>query len=147
MRANYEPRQNKVLIKCPQESRGNTILRLPQLGRMSTDLVSRRLRLMLADWLSSNSVLREIENEFEAEGIPSKQDGTQNSGGQRRSMIQSYYNGLDFSDTRDIRRFLNVLSVFLREMERQASLRVHDRAAIAMHAVAKGKWNAAMPKI
>jgi hypothetical protein len=33
---------------------------------MSTDLVSRRSRLMLADWLSSNSVLREIENEFEA---------------------------------------------------------------------------------
>jgi hypothetical protein len=70
---------------------------------MTTDLVSRRLRLMLADWLSSNTVLRQIENEFEAEGVEYKPDPSQNPGGQRRSMVQAYYNGLDLSDTRDVR--------------------------------------------
>jgi hypothetical protein len=41
---------------------------------MKADLISRRLRLMLADWLSSNSTLRQIENEFEAEAIQYKPD-------------------------------------------------------------------------
>jgi hypothetical protein len=86
-----------------------------------TDLVSRRLRNLLADWLSSNSVLREIENEFEAEGIAYKPDPTQNVGGQRRTMLQGYYNGLDFTDARDARKFLAVLSVFMRQMESYAS--------------------------
>lgn len=88
---------------------------------MSADLVSRRLRLMLADWLSSNSILREIENEFEAEGVAYKPDTSHNVGGQRRTMVQGYYNGLDFTDARDIRKFLAVLSVFMRQMESYAS--------------------------
>jgi hypothetical protein len=46
---------------------------------MSADLVSRRLRLPLSDWLSSNSVLREIGNEFEAEGVAYKPDPSQNA--------------------------------------------------------------------
>ena len=88
---------------------------------MSTDLVSRRLRLLLSDWLSSNSVLHEIENEFEAEGIAYKPDPSQNAGGQRRTLVQGYYNGLDFTDARDARKFLTVLSVFMRQMESYAS--------------------------
>ncbi len=88
---------------------------------MSADLVSRRLRLMLADWLSANSVLREIENEFEAEGVAYKPDPSKNVGGQRRTMVHGYYNGLDFTDARDARKFLAVLSVFMRQMESYAS--------------------------
>jgi hypothetical protein len=88
---------------------------------MSADLVSRRLRLLLSDWLSSNSVLREIENEFEAEGVAYKPHPSQNAGGQRRTMVQGYYNGLDFTDARDARKFLTVLSVFMRQMESYAS--------------------------
>jgi hypothetical protein len=88
---------------------------------MSADLVSRRLRLLLSDWLSSNSVLREIENEFEAEGVAYKPDPSQNTGGQRRTMVQGYYNGLNFTDARDARKFLTVLSVFMRQMESYAS--------------------------
>jgi hypothetical protein len=88
---------------------------------MSADIVSRRLRLMLADFLSSNSVLREIENEFQAEGIPYKPDPAQNVGGQRRTLVQGYYNGLDFTDARDARKFLTVLSVFMRQMEHYAT--------------------------
>jgi hypothetical protein len=36
-------------------------------------------------------------------------------------MVQGYYNSLDFSDPRDTKKFINVLSVFVRQMERYAS--------------------------
>jgi hypothetical protein len=74
---------------------------------------------MLSDHLSGNSVLREIENEFEAEQVPCRPNEKQNVDGARRSLVQSYYNGLDFSNPGDARRFLNVLSVFLRKLERE----------------------------
>jgi hypothetical protein len=85
---------------------------------MAQDLVSRRLRNMLMDHLSGVSVLREIENEFEAAGITRHVIEGQSVGGARRSLVQEYYNGLDFTDRRDTRKFLDVLSVFLRRLER-----------------------------
>jgi hypothetical protein len=85
---------------------------------MPQELIGRRLRSMLMDYLSSNSVLREIDDEFQAADIAQRPDPTQNVGGQRRSLVQEYYNGLDFCDPRDVRKFLNVLSVFMRNMER-----------------------------
>lgn len=87
---------------------------------MAQDLISRRLRTMLADYLSGSSVLREIADEFDAADIPHRPLEGQPTGGQRRTLVQEYYNGLDFSDPRDARKFLNVLSVFLREIERYA---------------------------
>lgn len=83
--------------------------------------ISRRLRNLLMDHLAGASVLREIESEFEAAdvplGPPPEQTGLQQ--GQRRQLVQSYYNGLDFSAPADIRKFLNVLSVFMANLERQ----------------------------
>lgn len=81
------------------------------------DLISRRLRSMLMDHLSANSVLREIEIEFEAENIPFDFPAKQ-VGGQRRSLVQGYYEQLDFANPADARRFLNVLAVFLGKIER-----------------------------
>lgn len=83
--------------------------------------ISRRLRNLLMDHLAGASVLREIESEFEAAdvplGPPPEQTGMQQ--GQRRQLVQTYYNGLDFSAPADIRKFLNVLSVFMANLERQ----------------------------
>lgn len=73
---------------------------------------------MLMDYLSANSVLRQIENEFDAADVTHQEDASQRTGGQRRTLIQGYYNSLNFRDPRDARKFLNVLSVFMREMER-----------------------------
>ncbi|MEI9996396.1 MAG: abortive infection family protein [Rhizomicrobium sp.] len=83
---------------------------------MTNELISRRLRIMLTDYLSSNSVLREIENEFEAEGVRYSAP-TQAAGGQRRTMVQGYLNNLDLKNASDARKFLNVLAVFIRRME------------------------------
>lgn len=83
--------------------------------------ISRRLRNLLMDHLAGASVLREIESEFEAAdiapGAPPEETGL--ALGQRRTLVQTYYNGLDFSAPADIRKFLNVLSVFMANLERQ----------------------------
>ena len=82
--------------------------------------ISRRLRNLLRDYLSGNSTLAEIENEFEAAdvplGLPPEQAGF--SQGQRRQLVESYYNGLDFTAPADIRKFLSVLAVFMSNLER-----------------------------
>lgn len=84
---------------------------------MAQELISRRLRMMLMDYLAGASVLREIENEFEAADIPYRVIEGQVTSGQRRSMVLGYYNGLDFTAPIDVRKFLDVLSIFMRRME------------------------------
>lgn len=83
----------------------------------SKELISRRLRNLLMDHLAGNSVLREIENEFEAADVTYKVIDGQEAGGQRRTLTQGYYNGLDFSNPVDARKFLSVLSVFMGNLE------------------------------
>ena len=73
---------------------------------------------MLVDYLSGSSVLRQITDEFDAADIPHRPIEGQLFGGQRRTLVNEYYNGLDFTAPRDTRKFLNVLTVFLREIER-----------------------------
>lgn len=86
---------------------------------MAQELISRRLRILLANHLAAHSTLREIEDEFEAAYIQFSPDpDTIPPGGQRRSMIQGYYDGLNFSTPSDARRFLNVLAVFMAKLER-----------------------------
>lgn len=82
------------------------------------DLISKRIRSLLSDYLAQGSVLREIERSFDGEDIPFVEP-KDNAGGQRRTMVQGYYNGLDFGDAADVRRFLNVLAEFLQGIERQ----------------------------
>lgn len=76
---------------------------------------------MLADWLSGHSVLREIENEFEAEGFQYRSGGAEVGGGQRRSMVQGYYGGIDFTEPGQVNSFLRIVSLFMREMERRGA--------------------------
>jgi len=82
------------------------------------DLISKRLRSLLSDYLAQGSVLRAIERAFDAEDIPFVKP-REESGGQRRTMVQGYYHGLDFAQAADVRRFLNVLAFFLQTIERQ----------------------------
>jgi hypothetical protein len=86
---------------------------------MGQDLISKRLRILLKDHLAGWSVLREIENEFEAAEVPFVPDENPSPmAGQRRIMVQGYYNGLNFQDPRDVRKFLDVVGVFMGNLER-----------------------------
>ena len=84
------------------------------------DLVSRRFRTRLMDAFSGCCVLREIQSEFEDGGImPSMGVPTTEHSGARRTMVQSYYDSIDFSDLGDLRLFMGVASSFMRQLERQ----------------------------
>lgn len=82
------------------------------------DLISKRVRSLLTDYLAQGSVLREIERTFDGEDVPYVEP-SESAGGQRRTLVQGYYNGLDFGEPADVRRFLNVLAEFLQRIERQ----------------------------
>jgi hypothetical protein len=84
---------------------------------MPQELISRRLRNILRDYCSS-FVLREIADEFDAADVPRGAEPDEPISGARRTLVQQYYNGLDFADPRDAGKFLNVLSVFMRNMEK-----------------------------
>lgn len=82
------------------------------------DLISKRLRSLFADHLTSAYALREIERDFQEADIAYRPDEAF-QGGQRRSMIAGYYNALDFSDPADARKFLDVLALVLAEADRR----------------------------
>jgi hypothetical protein len=60
---------------------------------MARELISRRLRSALADFLSACSTRRRIGQEFEAEGVPYRPDVSQEHGGRRRPVVHGYYTG------------------------------------------------------
>ena len=82
------------------------------------DIISRRLRSLLADHFSEKYILKNIECEFEDAEVPYRPDETF-QGGERRKLVAGYYNGLDFTDVVDARKFLNVCASVLKEIDRQ----------------------------
>lgn len=88
--------------------------------------ISRRLKTLLANYLAQHSVLREIEDAFEGAGVPYLTD-LNASGGQRRQMIAGYYNGLNWEDPADVRRFLDALQPILIEADRMHKVIVESR--------------------
>ena len=82
------------------------------------DIISRRLRSLLADHFSDKYFLKNIECEFEDAGVPYRRDETF-QGGERRTLVAGYYNGLDFTNAVDARKFLNVCVSVLKEADRQ----------------------------
>lgn len=89
--------------------------------------ISRRLKTLLANYLAQQSVLREIEDAFEGASVPYVTDPNA-SGGQRRQMVAGYYNGLNWEDPVDVRRFLDALQPILREADRVHKLEVESRS-------------------
>jgi hypothetical protein len=88
--------------------------------------ISRRLKTLLANYLAQQSVLREIEDAFEGAGVPYVTDSNA-SGGQRRQMVAGYYNGLNWEDPADVRRFLDALQPILLEADRMHKVVVESR--------------------
>ncbi len=92
---------------------------------MAGDIISKRARNLLSDHLSAWT-LKEIRDEFEEVGIEEVPDPSF-EGGQRRTLVAAYYNGLDFSKPRDAQKFVSVATLILTEVERRV-----DAARAAM---------------
>ena len=87
----------------PNEVRGLRILRVIM---SDGELISRRTRREFQEHLVG-FVLRQIDGYFQDEGFSPGPDDP-NVGGQRRSLVASYYTGIDWRSPRQVRRVLNV---------------------------------------
>lgn len=83
------------------------------------ELISKRtrneFRETLVDW-----TLREIDIEFDNEGFVPDRDYIPNLGGQRRSLVEQYYNTIDFTDPDQIRRLVRVYESILLTLDENA---------------------------
>jgi len=82
------------------------------------DLIHRRTRNAFRDTCSDFSVVRNIEQAFENEGFDPAGEEAANAGGwyspgQRRGTFDRYTHGVDWSDSRQARRILNVFEEVL----------------------------------
>ncbi len=80
------------------------------------DLITRRLRQLLEDWLTANSTVSGIENFFADADIPFTEVPGGNAGA-RRTVIRGFYASLDPASRQDLRRFLNVLAAVMERIE------------------------------
>ena len=83
-----------------------------------TDLIHRRTRNTFRDTCSDFSVVRVIEQAFENEGFDPADEVAAGTGGwyspgQRRGTFDRYTHGVDWSDSRQVRRILNVFEEIL----------------------------------
>lgn len=84
------------------------------------ELISKRTRTEFREVLSGWGTLRTIEIVFENEGFTPDHEHAPNVSGQRRSLVQQYYQAIDFTDARQIRRLLRVYEEILQDLEKNA---------------------------
>lgn len=73
----------------------------------SADLISKKTRTEFREFLVG-SKLREISDQFEAVGLQPVTSFVPPVGGQRRSLVEQFYKGVDFGDPTDAQKVLQV---------------------------------------
>lgn len=99
-----------------------------QAGNMSSDIISKRTRYELREFLVANYSLRQIDVVFDSAEIPLSQDIDSSISGERRGRIDQYYRSLDFTKDSDARRFLQVYKGVLEELSEKADEEVNEYA-------------------
>ena len=94
------------------------------------DVITRRLRQLLEDWLTANSTLIGIENLFGDADIPFTKVSGGNAG-DRRTMVRGFYATLDPGSRQDLQRFLNVLAAVMERIEEREAVSHGDTIANA----------------
>ena len=87
----------------------------------SGDLIPRRLRELLEDWLTDHATLSGIQNFFGDADIPYT-EGLPSNAGQRRTLVRGFYASLDPTSRADQRRFLNALAAVMARAEELAQI-------------------------
>lgn len=83
---------------------------------MATDLISKKTRYEFREYFVSRT-LREIEAAFDAADVPIDSSYEPPVGGQRRSLVEQYYQGVVWSKWSHVRRILRVYENVLSELE------------------------------
>lgn len=92
----------------------------PATSLLGRELISKRTRTEFREVLSGWGTLRTIEIAFENEGFMPARDHEPNLSGQRRSLVQQYYQAIDFTDARQVRCLLRVYEGILQDLEKNA---------------------------
>jgi hypothetical protein len=77
------------------------------------ELISKRTRQLFRDYFSGYEVLRTIEDHFDAQGFQPVNIDPSTFPGARRSLVERYYAGIDWSSHKDVRRLLRVFETVL----------------------------------
>lgn len=84
------------------------------------EYVSKSFRTAFRNWCSGYSSLRQIQEVFQDAGdfMPdSSRPVAEHITGERRTLVEQFYNTIDFSDPLHVRRFLAVVSLVLAQQE------------------------------
>ncbi len=88
---------------------------------MSDELISKKTRQVFREYLVGWT-LREISDEFDAADVPCDMEYTPPVSGQRRSLVEQYYHGVDWTDRQDMQKVLRAYDgVLARAVERASS--------------------------
>jgi hypothetical protein len=89
--------------------------------------ISRRLRTVLADYVTKYCVLKDINDAFGDARIRYEEDPFYTGESQRRKLIRGYYQGISWHDPADVQKFLRAMTPFLKEAERLYRLEIERR--------------------
>jgi len=83
---------------------------------MTEELISKKTRTEFREYFVGTT-LREIEMEFDAADVPLDSDYVPSTSGARRSLVEQYYNSVDWTKWRDVRKILTVYENVLSNLE------------------------------
>lgn len=86
---------------------------------MNSELISKKTRQELREYFVGTS-LREIESEFDAADISANLEYVPSVSGQRRSLVEQYYQTINWSKWADVRKFVTVYENVLNSLEELA---------------------------
>lgn len=86
---------------------------------MAGELISKKTRLELREYFVGTS-LSIIGNEFDSADVPLSTEYQPSVSGQRRSLVEQYYHGIEWTRWSDVRKFLTVYENVLSELDDHA---------------------------
>ncbi len=86
---------------------------------MSKELINKKTRYEFREYFVGTT-LREIEMEFDAANVTFDEEYDPPTSGARRSLVEKYYNTIDFTKWGDVRKILTVYGNVLVQLEEQA---------------------------
>ena len=87
---------------------------------MASDIISKKTRNELREYFVG-TCLREIEIEFDCADIDVDLSYFPNVTGERRTLVEQYYKTLDFSDSKDVKKFMVLYGNVLMSLEDKAN--------------------------
>ena len=91
---------------------------------MKKEMVSKKTRDAVREFMVTHYVLRTIDDEFAAVNIPLDEGHQPAVPGQRRALVEQYYHSLNFTELADVRKFLQLCENILGDVDEQSRVEI-----------------------